>query len=235
MKKRFIALLAIVPVLFILFIFARITGAIQFFRLTTPSCEPALKNGALVFSSNLKKPKNGDLIAYKSDFTDLENHYSTKGEIHFHRVIASAGDVIEMKDGVCFVNEQNVDSGKNLMQNYTAASSAIKDLPENIANENRYSTLGSMNQFEVFLTTKEADKLIKEGIKLEKVIYKKGSDIYTGAFSWLKKEKEWTIDNFGPLKVPPDCFFILGDNRHNALDSRYVGFIKKIDFVGTRL
>jgi len=36
-----------------------------------------------------------------------------------------------------------------------------------------------------------------------------------------------TRDNWGPLIVPPDSFLLLGDNRDESLDSRYVGFIPR--------
>jgi signal peptidase I len=36
-----------------------------------------------------------------------------------------------------------------------------------------------------------------------------------------------TRDNWGPLVVPPEHFFLLGDNRDQSLDSRYVGPIPR--------
>ncbi len=36
-----------------------------------------------------------------------------------------------------------------------------------------------------------------------------------------------TRDNWGPLIVPPDEYLLLGDNRDESLDSRYMGFISR--------
>ncbi len=38
--------------------------------------------------------------------------------------------------------------------------------------------------------------------------------------------------NFGPLVVPQDQYFMLGDNRDNSADSRYIGFVPRKLLIG---
>lgn len=42
----------------------------------------------------------------------------------------------------------------------------------------------------------------------------------------------WTKDNFGPLVIPKDSYFFLGDNRPVTADSRTFGVIPKDKIVG---
>ena len=39
-------------------------------------------------------------------------------------------------------------------------------------------------------------------------------------------------DNFGPVTVPPDSLFVMGDNRDRSYDSRFWGFVRKNEIKG---
>jgi signal peptidase I len=38
--------------------------------------------------------------------------------------------------------------------------------------------------------------------------------------------------NFGPVQVPEGSYFMMGDNRDDSLDSRYIGFVKRDRILG---
>jgi signal peptidase I len=54
------------------------------------------------------------------------------------------------------------------------------------------------------------------------------------ADSWTPEELK-IRDNYGPVTVPPDSYFVMGDNRDNSNDSRYWGFINRDEIIGRPL
>lgn len=56
------------------------------------------------------------------------------------------------------------------------------------------------------------------------------SSIYSDE-GWTPEELR-VRDGYGPMVVPPDSFFLLGDNRDNSNDSRFWGFVNKDQLIG---
>ncbi len=218
----------------LLTIVARLTGAIQFYRIPTPSSEPTVKTGQYIFVTNLHSPKRDNLVIYKQAKTDsigVENGTGGYGEIYLHRLTAIENDVIQMKAGVLYVNGKNADINKNLLHYYQVANEALENLPVDMEAP---GTAYQISNTESVVNLTDSQVAAYSGkINIKKYFPEDNSD--QGPFSWYDNQNKWTIDEFGPISVPVGYGFMMGDNRHNSLDSRFTGFVKLSDIKGVKL
>ena len=234
MKKFFIGLGIVGAALFVLLFVARLTGMLQFYKIPTPSNEPTLKIGDLVYTSTLKKPSPYSFIAFTNEYVDsITSEYSSPGSVFLHRLCGMPGDILEMKNGVLWVNHRNFDEGLNLNRMYKITTKEFYLIDEEDINAHEASG-GFMTMGDSSMVIFDDQLLNKYRSKLHLVRFK-FIDTINGPFKWLDKNPAWTVDDFGPLKIPANCYFVLGDNRYNALDSRYFGLIEKEDLRGVAL
>ena len=156
------------------------------------------------------------------------------GAHYLYRLCGMPGNILEMKNAVWYVNGRNFDEGLSLKNEFMVSSGAFTETIEEddkIALDNYRPGLHTPDSM-VIAFDKTQIKKYQSKLKLTPYIIR---DTSVGPFKWMNKNTIWTPDNFGPLTIPAGCYFGLGDNRHNALDSRFTGFIKAADIKGVVL
>lgn len=88
-------------------------------------------------------------------------------------------------------------------------------------------------RFDVIVFNHNGNKLVKRiiGLPGDKVTYT-DNKLYINDKLIKEKYTRKNTDDFTSDKVPSDMYFVLGDNRSNSLDSRYIGFVSKSDIEG---
>jgi signal peptidase I len=145
------------------------------YKIPSSSMEPTLLIGDYIIANRLSyvmkipltdivfltlgEPQRGDIIIFR--------YPKDRSKDFIKRVIGKAGDIIEIKDKVVYVNGQRVE--------ITGAR------------------FDDSHIFPAYMQPR---------------------------------------DNFGPVTVPKDSYFVMGDNRDNSADSRFWGFLQKSDLVG---
>jgi signal peptidase I len=177
--------------------------------------------GRFFFISNLKIPRRFRLIAYQAVIP-------MKGKTTLiHRICGIAGDVVEIRRGTLFVNGKEADGELRLKHIYKVSQ--------------QYAGSFEYKEEEAYTIPPYSDTVY---IPLEDHIVKKEQVPCTRYVlpAGLRDEaifrvyqQSWNLDNFGPLRVPPGKFFVLGDNRGKSQDSRYLGLIDQPKVIGTVL
>ncbi|HWK04376.1 MAG TPA: S26 family signal peptidase [Puia sp.] len=205
----------------LLWIIGRITLALQFFSVTNTANLPTLRPGRFFFTTNLLKPKRFKYLCYRT-ITPEEGR-----TIRTHRLCGLPGDTVEIKAGILYVNGKNEDTRLPLTHMYKI---------------DQKDTFGIIYDRQLAYTIPPysgtiyapLDVKYVQRFQLPCVRYILPPGVRDEAIYQLYK-KNWNRDNFGPLRVPADKLFVLGDNRENTEDSRYMGLIAQSKYVGTIL
>jgi signal peptidase I len=224
MKKIYLRLLATASILFSVAVILMFSGVLKMFTISSNANEPNQMMGSRIFITNLKSPKVNDFICF--EFTDPVFGKA----IRTYRLCATEGDVIEIRKGVLFRNGKNADEGIRISHTYKIPMAAFLALRQSKAfNKNTLAIPVSQDTMQTFLE----DGLVKsEGLDAKREIQSPGSE---DKYIYKVYGQNWNRDHFGPLKIPKGKIFVLGDNRDNAEDSRYLGLIDQSAIVGVAL
>ncbi|MFP9113292.1 signal peptidase I [Flavobacterium sp. RHBU_3] len=220
MKKSIKIPLIAAAVFFSVLITVQKNGMLRKYSCNSTANEPGLKYEAPMLVSNVPEYHNGDFITF--NYNDKMFGYHTR----VYRLVGSPGDVLELKKGVLYINGKNTDAALNLKHIYILSHALTKQLINQKFIKPTDAMITDGGAYKVFLDDDFAalNKLTDKRYVMEKNI----SDKYI----LTTYRKYWNVDNFGPLTLPENKYFVLGDNRHNAEDSRYIGLIDKQDITG---
>jgi signal peptidase I len=204
-----------------LWVIGKATSAFRLFRVDSADNQPSLKPGRLFFTSNLKRPRRFALIRYRTLLPGTGHTLQT------HRLCGLPGDIVEIRGGTLYVNGLDADNNLDLMHIFKIRrqdSGRVPYDPQQTYTIPPYSDM---------LYTALEDKYVRNHqLPCERYLLPPGlrDDVISRVY-----KRNWNKDNFGPVRVPAGCWFVLGDNRNNAMDSRHLGFIGQSKYIGTVL
>ncbi len=227
---NFLKIIAIVMVFLVaMYLVAKFTVMFETYRLPTSSMAPAYPLGKIIYSSRLLTPDYGDIICFKTRQPNNNDAGKVNEEIRMYRLIAKEGDTIQIKKGFAFVNGVQID--KDLPLLFLYKSDEVNANPELFSMLPKHAINPAGPYLFLYLTEKQFHDLSSK-IAIEKVEFP-GNNFQDNPVWKQIVDPSWNSSNFGPVVVPNDHVFVLGDNRDNAADSRVIGFVPTKDIIST--
>lgn len=172
----------------------------------------------MVTASSLKKPAINAFVCFKKPGMSY---------VSVFRCIAKPGDSVEIRYGDVYVNNRKLDE-PYVWNEYRITKRQWAGIKDDIRKYHYpvYDYQDSLKNITCSLADMKHYHFELRRLSIPK--------FYTdsGMF-WSFKKSGYNQDNFGPVKVPQKSWFVLGDNRHNAYDSRYLGFVKENEIIAT--
>lgn len=192
-------------------------NAFNRYKITSPSMAPTLPVGMTFSVLSTDTIKVNQIIVYTPPTKNVRGIDSSAYWVC--RVVGVPGDKLQMKMGQLIRNDEPYQFAIPLKHSYRVTTTM--PLNEKRMEEFEYGPSGA-DEYLFHLSDSELPKVNKNKAieKIESMILnpdEAGTDgnIFVGG----------NRDNWGPITIEKESYFVLGDNRHNALDSRYLGFI----------
>ena len=205
----------------LIFFLVSLNGILTVYTNSTNTMEPEIPEGANVLTTNVLKIDLDELVVFN-------NYDSLLGpQLYVFRLIGKGGDTVHIRKGVVYRN------GLRLK--------GIKTAHDYKVSKNQYYLLKEKKQI---LSDYNLKKVVEDSVIIaladevaDKNFLKDSQHVAPENYSddYIKEiyGTNWNKDFFGPLVIPKGEIFVLGDNRDNAFDSRFLGLISENQILGT--
>lgn len=228
--KKVILIITICITPFLILIIGRILKFYILYTVPTAGMEPNIKVHQTLFASSILTPKRNDAVSYNGNPSGIEGEELTQRMEILGRIVAIENDTLEIKNGLLYINNRFVDDTMNLSYNYFLSQN---DANTYFTKQQLATKIFPYTSDSVYINLSPKE-LVESKIPQDKFSMRVINDeigyIRPELFN-CNSELKWSPDNFGPVIVPKDNFFIMGDNRGNSADSRYRGFVNKNDII----
>jgi signal peptidase I len=234
-----------------------VAGCHRTYNVTTDSMSNTFNAGQVIKLKNKASINRGDIVFFRKDRKSGQGK-----ETWLFRVVAFSGDTIEIKDGNLIVNNNIIELPENSRLLYAITTSMpldIKSFRENTVNQiadNKYIAYFTMDEYikvSKWSNVTGISRIVSNTGKHEKGIVRNdptdtwnadqfgplfipsvgekirinqaNRDLYTDILPGLQPDSTVTIKE--------KLYFLMGDNRSNASDSRFIGLVTESSIIGS--
>jgi len=151
---------------------------------------------------------------------DIKVRPIDKRDHYVKRCVGISGDVIEVIDGMLYVNNERAIDPENIQYKYELENTRLSSplLEKYGVNESYNGPNGNQN---LTLTFNEADTLKEKGFDISRNINKKGNGL-SHIYPHKPKAFPWNEDHYGPIQIPKKGWTIELNGKNIALYKRCI-------------